>query len=133
MPFDADDTIDTYKLRFEEYPALEVTVREPSIGQMIEITAMGSDAKNVSAEQVTAAFRVFADLLESWNVERRGKPVPATFEGVCSLGSAFVMKLLGALGQAVGGVDPHLPSASGTGPPSALEESIPMAPASPPS
>jgi hypothetical protein len=136
MGFEAEDTLTTYRLKFEEYPGLEVTAREPSVGQMMELNGTsGQDPQAAGPEKVEKAFQLFSSLLESWNITRKGKPVPATYEGVMSLGGAFVMKLVKALGDSVGAPDPTSPPASGSGPPAPdpLEASIPVTPASPPS
>ena len=129
MGFEAPETL--YKLTWED-PAmagLEVTVREPSIDQLLSMDAMGADSgKGMDAEKVRGAFRVFASLLESWNVERKGEPVPATYEGVVSQSTGFIMKIISAMGREFAKPDPTLlPGSNGGG---TSQPSIPMQPAS---
>lgn len=137
MGFEAGDTLTTYKLTFEEYPGLEVTAREPSVGQLMALNATGGRAAaGPGPEAVEAAFRLLAELLVSWNVTRAGEPVPAGYDGIVTLGTGVVLKIIKAIGDAVGTVDPTSPPGSGDGPGSVLEASIPMTPvtpASPPS
>ena len=123
MGFEAPETL--YKLTWED-PAmtgLEVTAREPTIDQLLQMTGIG-DVKD--PDQIRTVFRLFAGLLDSWNVERKGKPVPATYEGVVSQSPAFIMKIIKALGDAVAKPDPTSPPASGSGGTDPVEGSIPM-------
>jgi hypothetical protein len=134
--FDAGETETTFRLTFKEYPGLEVMIREPSVGQLMEISSVqAEDGKSVTAEQIQTTFRLFADLLVSWNLSRKGKRIPATYDGVLTLGSGFVMKLIAAVGEAVGRADPTSPTGSSPGGTTRnpVEESIPMQAASPPS
>ena len=130
MGFEPQETL--YKLTWED-PAmagLEVTVREPSIDQLLTMDDIGTgDGKGMDTEKVRGAFRVFADLLESWNVERKGEPVPATYEGVVSLGLGFINKIIGAMAAEFAKPDPTSPPGSSGG--GTLPSSIPMQPASP--
>jgi hypothetical protein len=130
MGFEPPETL--YKLIFED-PAmagLEVTAREPTTGQLLTLTEVGSgDPKNAGPAQIKSAFALFAGLLDSWNVERKGVPVPADFSGVLSLSPGFITKIIDALGKAVAGVDPTSPAGSGGG--GTPGTSIPMEPRSP--
>jgi hypothetical protein len=130
MGFEPQETL--YKLTWED-PAmagLEVTVREPSIDQLLSMDAIGAaDGKGMDTDKVRGAFRIFADLLDSWNVERKGEPVPATYEGVVSQSPGFVMKIISAMGREFAKPDPTLQPGSGGGGTSA--PLIPMLPASP--
>ena len=130
MGFEAPETL--YKLTWED-PAmagLEVAVSEPSIDQLMTMTGMsGATEKDMSPEKLRAVFAVFAGLLESWNVERKGEPVPATYEGVISLSPPFVNKIIGAVGREFAKPDPTLPPGSSGG--GTSQPSIPMLPVSP--
>lgn len=130
MGYEPQETL--YKLTWED-PAmagLEVAVREPSIDQLLTMDAIGAnDGKGMDTEKVRAAFRVFADLLDSWNVERKGEPVPVTYEGVISLGLGFVSKIIAAMGAEFAKPDPTLPGGSSGG--GTSQPSIPMLPVSP--
>lgn len=135
MGFEPQETL--YRLTWED-PAmagLEVTVREPSIDQLLSMDAMGDmggdGGKGMDTEKVRGAFQIFAGLLESWNVERRGEPVPATYEGVISQSTGFIMKIISAMGREFAKPDPTLPPGSSGG--GTSQPSIPMLPVSPPS
>jgi hypothetical protein len=130
MGFEPPETL--YKLTWED-PAmagLEVTVREPSIDQLLSMDAVGDGGgKDMDTDKIRAAFRIFADLLESWNVQRKGEPVPATYEGVISQNPRFVMKIISAMGSEFAKPDPTLPTGSSGG--GSAPPSIPMLPVSP--
>ena len=132
MGFEAPETL--YKLTWED-PAmagLEVTVREPSIDGMMSMTALDiPDAKKATVAQLRSVFETFATLLDSWNVERKGVPVPATYEGIVSLAPAFAMEIIEAVGRGFTRADPTSSSASPPGGSSGLENSIPMTPLPP--
>lgn len=134
MGFEPQETL--YKLTFEDpdMAGLEVTIREPSIDGLLSLGAIaGLDTKTVDAAKIRPVFEAFASLLESWNVERKGKPVPATYEGIVSQTPGFIFKIIAATDKAVAGVDPtSLPGSGGGGTPDPVEASIPMT-ASPPS
>ena len=131
MGFEAPETL--FKLIFEDpdMAGLEVTVREPSIDDLLSISGMDGDAKKMTPEQLRGMFKAFADLLDSWNLERKGVPVPATYEGVVAQSPAFIMKIIAALDQTVARADPTSRPASPTGGTSSLESSIPMTPSQP--
>lgn len=126
--FEAPETL--YRLTFED-PAmagLVVTIREPSIDDLLAMTGMEvPDAKKMDPAKIRAMFKSFADLLDSWNITRKGVPVPATLEGVTSQSPAFIMKIMAAMDQ-ITRPDPTSPPASPTGGSDGLETSIPMTP-----
>ena len=130
MGFEAPETL--FKLIFEDpgMAGLEVTVREPSIDDLLAMSAAG-DTKTMDPDLLRVMFKAFADLLDSWNLERKGKPVPATYEGVIAQSPAFIMKIVAALDQTVARPDPTSPPASPTGGTGSLESSIPMTPSQP--
>ena len=84
------------------YHGLTVKLDEPPIGLLT--TVMENYSKfttgNVSPEEaarlITVLVDSFASVLEEWDAQKKGVPVPATPEGVKSLGAAFVMGLIGA-------------------------------------
>jgi hypothetical protein len=128
MGFEAPQTL--YKLIFEDpgMAGLEVTVREPSIDDLLAMSGAAADAKTMTAAQVRGMFEAFAALLDSWNLERKGVPVPATYEGVVAQNAGFVMKIIAALDQTIARPDPTSPPASGSGGTGGLETSIPVTP-----
>ncbi len=124
MGFELEDHEKKYRLTFEDAPGLEVMAREPTMEQLFEMQGMGDvDAKTLDEAKMKALFGMFAGLLESWNVTRKGEPVPATYEGIVTTSPGFIFKIVNALGKAVGEPDPTSPPASRNG---ELEESIPM-------
>lgn len=105
-----------YKLKFEDYPGLEVSAREPSTGKLLELQELGDEASTVT--DVRKLFREFAEFLVSWNVTRDGEPVPADYDGLLSMGAGFVRKLTDGFIDAVTGVAPNLGKGLSSGAPS---------------
>ena len=92
-------------LNFDEdskYPGLVVKLDEPPIGLLTDVMKNysrftgGNVTPQEAAELIEALVGGFASVLEEWNAERKGAPVPATVEGVRSLGPTFVMGIIGA-------------------------------------
>ena len=132
MGFEAPETL--FKLIFEDpdMAGLVVMVREPSIDDLLTMSGMDADeAKNMDTAKVRAIFKAFADLLDSWNLTRKGKPVPATFEGVISQSPAFIGKIIAAMDKTIARTDPTPAAGSSTGETSGLAASIPMTPLPP--
>jgi hypothetical protein len=109
------------------HEGLEVTVDSVSIGVMLDIL---QDYSALTAENVTPAKAAglitsltgsFGAVLESWNVTRRGEPVPPTAEGLRSLDSGFVMDVVGAWLTGTAAAPPPLPGSSPSGGPSPEE------------
>jgi hypothetical protein len=81
---------------------LEVTVDEAPMGLLLDImedyAVLSSGALDIkaAARVLKSLTENFAAVLESWNATRKGKPVPATLEGLRSLGQGFVMPVIGA-------------------------------------
>lgn len=84
------------------YAGLEVKVDEAPLGLLLDImedfTRLTGDNLDVkaAARALKALIGNFAEVLEEWNVTRKGKPVPPTIEGLRSLGPAFVLDLVRA-------------------------------------
>lgn len=84
------------------YEGLEVKVDEAPLGLLLDIMEDYSRLTGEELDVKTAAkvFRQllenFAVVLEDWNAERKGEPVPATLDGLRTLGSNFVTTLIGA-------------------------------------
>ncbi|WP_406418060.1 hypothetical protein [Streptomyces sp. NBC_01614] len=117
-----------YNLDFTgtDYEGLEVSMRGLTVGEELELDDLRSTEGGGRR-----VFELMTGLLQSWNVEDdQGQKVPATFEGVCSQDSTFIMTILTNLQTAASGVPDPLPQTSPTGGPS-LEVSIPMEPLSP--
>lgn len=114
------------KLDFAGTPheGLEVTIDSVSIGLMTDMLEaysligsgqLGKDELAKAAPLLARLFGGFAGVLESWNVTRKGEPVPATLDGVRSLDMMFVLDIIGAwiTGTTSAGDDLGKGSASG--------------------
>jgi hypothetical protein len=84
------------------YEGLEMTVDEAPLGLLTDImqdyaklTGEDLDVKT-AAKLLKTLMENFAAVLEDWNAERKGVPVPATLEGLRTLGSNFFTAVLGA-------------------------------------
>jgi hypothetical protein len=118
-----------YNLLFSgtEYEGLEVKMRRLTVGEELEFEALRDQDGN-SRE----FFELLTSLLVEWNVEDDdGKPVPCTFDGVCTQDGAMVMAILNAGQAAASGVSDPLPSGSLSGEPSPAVSAIPMEALSP--
>lgn len=133
-----------YRLHFEdpEMEGLEVDMTGASVDEFLAITEMSDlsefavDGVEVTAEnlaQVKGAvaklndlFEAFARHLVAWNLEDDDDtPVPATFEGVKAQDPGFILDVLAAWLDAVGGVSGPKGRRSNGGVPH-LEASLPM-------
>ena len=131
-----------YRLTFEDYPGLEVTVRSVSTGRLMKLMRMAirlqdkdvADASELTAEDadaLDALFSGFAKALVSWNLEDdEGRPVPATLEGVQDQEFDFVFPIINQWIEVVAGTPGDLGKGSNSGQPFP-EVSLPMAPLSP--
>ncbi|HEV2375865.1 MAG TPA: hypothetical protein VGS19_27320 [Streptosporangiaceae bacterium] len=130
-----------YKLVFEGRDGLEVTAEGLNTGDLFDLMELaGSLPDDVTKVKLDAETRnavmklmtTLADALDSWNVEdRKGQPVPATLDGLKTQNLGLVMDIIGAWIGAQTGVSDDLGKDSSSGPTSALERSLPMAPPSP--
>lgn len=117
-------------LRFEDYPGLEVVMRSLPVGKVMDMLGLADDfaAGKADAEQVSQLFTVFADRLESWNLDdEHGQAVTADLAGVRTLDSDMFMELFTAWFQSLTTAPPKQlrPSSSGA------EASLPMEPLPP--
>ena len=119
-----------YRLKFEKRPGLEILAGSLSVAEFLDIASL---ADKVQADKTDAAsagkmFAMFAAALDSWNLTRKGEPVPATAAGVHSLDLDFALELIMAWMEAIGSVGESSPLANGSrsGASSALEASLPM-------
>ena len=103
------------------YAGLVVKLDEPPIGMVADVMRKYArfTSGNVTADEAAALVESltegFAGVLEEWDAERKGVPVPATLEGVRSLGTTFVMGLIGAWVTGAVTVDEDLGKGSGSG------------------
>jgi hypothetical protein len=109
------------------HEGLEVTVDEVPLGTTLSLTqqwdkvaaaqAAPEDPEAMLAALPAVAVLVegFAAALESWNVTRKGQPVPATAEGLRSLGTTFAIEIIGAWMTGTVSAPPPLPGNSESG------------------
>lgn len=102
------------KLDFSEtaYAGLEVTMDAISLGGLLDIQEMAESGTGAAAREMVARF---ADHLESWNVTRKGEPVPADMEGALSLDAVFMAEIVRAWTNGVAAAPPPLPGGSPSG------------------
>lgn len=135
-----------YRLHFEDddMSGLIVEVRPSSVGTMLDTADLASMAsvfdgismKNIRPEdlekigELRKLFDSFADSLVSWNLEDEDdNPVPATREGVYGQDVDFILEIIGAWAEAVGGVNEDTKAESSNGLPSQVAL-LPMEPLS---
>lgn len=116
-----------HKLVFKDMDGLVVRARSVPIGTMLRIARCLKRIEAEDPEALDELFVAFADALVSWNVvDDDDVPVPATFDGVLTLDSDFVMKVVDGWMTAVAGVAAPLDGNSTPGRPP-LEGGLPMA------
>ena len=119
--FEAPGTGNVLDFTGTPYEGLEVTVDSASIGLLTDIMesyeALTAEKVDVKAAMpvIDKLLRLFGELLESWNVERRGEPVPATYEGMRMLDVNFVLAIIGAWLTGTTGADEELGKDSPSG------------------
>jgi hypothetical protein len=104
------------------YAGLEVKVDEPPIGLLLEIgekyaalTSGGEASMQGQMKLIGDLIAGFAQVLEEWNVTRKGEPVPATLEGLRLMGHKFVVAVIGAWFTGSVAVDEDLGKGSASG------------------
>jgi hypothetical protein len=121
MGFEAPGTGNKLDFTGTKYEGLEVTVDSAPLGLL---TGVMEDYTVLTAEQVDLAAAMpvvtklldnFAAVLEDWNVEKHGKPVPPTIEGLRTLDLQFVMAVIGAWLTGTAQAPDPLPGNSGSG------------------
>jgi hypothetical protein len=128
----------TYTLIFED-PEMEGLEVKATTSSMADFMAIQRQLMKLQAnpglveedlETLDDLFGRFSKVLTSWNLEDDDdKPVPPTKEGLLAQDPEFVMQIIAAWTDAVGGVDPELGKGSPSGP-SFPEVNIPMDPLS---
>ena len=85
-----------------KYEGLEVTIDAAPLGLLLDVaekysTLTDGDVDMKAAMPIMSALvERFADVLEEWNVTRKGEPVPADLAGLRSLDAKFVLAVIGA-------------------------------------
>lgn len=123
-----------YKLSFEDYEGLEVSVRSVNVDEFLELVHMPTkDEKHAISKDkdLEQLFKFFADNLVSWNLEDENDvPVPTTYDGVKKQDLDFIMDIINGWQDAIGSVKSPLKESSNNGETS-LVESLPMETLSP--
>lgn len=105
MGFEAPGTGKILTFAGTPYEGLEVTVDSAPLSLTLEVLgnyqaylalASGNTPVAEAAPLLLRMLDAFGAVLEAWNVTRRGKPVPATAEGLRSLDMTFAMAIIGA-------------------------------------
>jgi hypothetical protein len=109
-----------YELTFadEEMKGLIVVMKALSVDGLLQVSKMAAsigDKDEPDLDQVAEMFGVFARHLVSWNLEDDLGDVPPDYEGVTAQELPFVLKIINAWMEKVGGgVDPtSLPGSNG--------------------
>ncbi|MGH3587162.1 MAG: hypothetical protein ACRDQ0_12645 [Pseudonocardia sp.] len=145
MGFEFEGNIYTLEFQTPTHWGLEVRCTSVPIGQLRRLIGMAVEVQAAAgqpqakrkftpaqAQALEGLISGFADALVSWNLERKGVPVPATQEGLDEQPFEFLYPVITAWFDAVGGVAEE--SDLGKGSPSGVifpESSLPMAPRSP--
>lgn len=107
-----------YRLQFadEEFDGLEVVVRSLPVGEFMSLIRLQNKLDEDDTESVEELFKIFTDKLIGWNLEdEEGTKVPRTLAGLMSLDLSFVLQIVGAWIEAMGGVDKDLGKDSTSG------------------
>jgi hypothetical protein len=117
-----------YTLKFDDHPGLVVRARSCSTKVFFDVAAL-ADLENPTDNDLQMLFKEFSNVLMSWNLEDEDdQPVPVTLDGLLSQEFDFVMEIIQAWMEAVGGVSTPLEPPSKDGAIILMEASIPMAP-----
>lgn len=135
--YEVEDT--TYTLEFDDRPGAEIVCRAGSMEQHLEALSLdwtlergalqrrypGDDDAQMA--ELYRLYDLFADHVESWNLERKGQPVPITANGLLSLDRDFVRSATLAWLRGVFGINAPLEQPSGPTETDDFDESsIPM-------
>lgn len=121
MGFEVSTTGEVLDFAGTKYEGLEVRLDEAPMGLLLKIMEDYSRLSGGDLDTATAAkvFRSmcenFAGVLEEWNAERKGVPVPPTLDGLMSLGSTFVLDIVKAWMTGTAAPDEDLGKDSGSG------------------
>jgi hypothetical protein len=110
-----------YELTFadEDMRGLIVVMKALSIDGLLKVTQMAAEIgekDEPDLSQVSEMFKVFARHLVSWNLEDDIGDVPPDYDGVTAQDLDFILKIINAWMEKVGGgVDPTSQAASNGG------------------
>jgi len=123
MGYEAPGTGNKLDFTGTAHEGLEVTVDSVPLGLLMDIMgsfgalqAMGEQLDiEVAQPVIESLIDNFGQVLESWNVEKRGVPVPATPAGIRTLDFSFFMVIVGAWLTGTAEAPPPLPGTSPSG------------------
>jgi len=136
MGYEVEDT--TYTLEFDDRPGAEIVCRAGSMEQHLEALTLDwvltpqAFANRIHNDdeadrELRRLFAIFADHIQSWNLTRKGEPVPITAKGLLSLDREFAKLAATAWLRGVFGLNAPLEQRStGIGTSDFDESSIPM-------
>lgn len=107
--FEVPETLIGLDFSDTPYKGLEVTVEAGSIGEYLDMDDLAAQGEN------RQMLRRFAALLHSWNLTRKGVPVPATYEGLLTLEPAFSEMITVVWQKNVTSAPPPLQNGSASG------------------
>lgn len=119
--FEAPGTGNVLDFTGTPYEGLEVTVDSAPIGLLTGIMENYSAITGDDVDMKTAGpllltlLKQFGEVLEDWNVTRKGEAVPPTYEGLLTLDTQFVMAIVGAWLTGTTGADDDLGKDSDSG------------------
>lgn len=125
MGYERKEKRKTFKLKFTdpEMDGLEVRAGTTSMEGLLKIASLQDEFKPGQKQfsvddlkKVMPVFEFFAGALIDWNLTEDGEPVPCTVEGLLSQDPEFIMQVVSAWAEAVGGASAPLgpPSQGGT-------------------
>jgi len=142
MGYEVEDT--TYTLEFDDRPGAEIVCRAGSMGEHLEAlsldwvlspTAFGQrfHTDEEANAEIVRLFDIFAQHIQSWNLTRKGEPVPVTADGLLSLDREFAKAaatawLRGVFGIAAPLEKPSVPTETESFDESSIPMQIPTSP-----
>lgn len=120
-----------YRLAFadDDMNGLEVRARSVPLGQFFHLAKLLSKGLTLGdVDQVSELFSGFADALVDWNLENEDGPVPATLDGLYAQDIDFVLPVIEAWIDAVGGGPNPNPRRPGGATDGRMEASLPVEP-----
>lgn len=128
MGFRKEPTV--YKLHFEDMEGLEVVAKSLPLKDFLSINKLAATSQDDAAKATEATegmLKKFSEALISWNLEdEHGKSVPATYTGLLTQETWFVMTIVQAWMAEIGSV-PKLSKNNSNSTGTYPEVSIPMA------
>lgn len=118
MGYEVEDT--TYTLEFDDRPGAEVRMRAGSVEDHLaalrldwvlvpgELARRFPDDDKAQEAEFRRLYSIFVHHVDSWNLERKGQPVPTTVDGLMGLDREFVKPMVTAWLRGVFGLSAPL-------------------------